>query len=258
MSMYSMAFLVDSPIQIFVILLFALLRSPGLAIPPGEKDYAIESGYTLPVDVEVVGVFPHLHYLGREVRGWAELPDGTRQELLFIRQWDFNWQGDYPYATPPVLPKGTKLKMRYTFDNSAGNARNPHQPPKLVHYGPEMADEMGDLSFQLLPRRAADLPALQADYVARYGLPDSMDCSSFVVACAPLAGSKVAFTTCPAGSRVHMVRPREMMLPPFRAVRGSSLRASAPFRSGEETRFLPSLCGAAVLCRPFVCGQTGA
>ncbi len=152
----------------------ALLRVPGLAIPAGEKEYAIESGYTLPVDVEVVGVFPHLHYLGKEVRGWAELPDGTRQELLFIRQWDFNWQGDYHYATPPVLPKGTKLKMRYTFDNSAGNPRNPHQPPKLVHYGPETADEMGDLFLQLLPRRAADLPLLQADYVARYGLRDSI------------------------------------------------------------------------------------
>ena len=152
----------------------ALLRSTELAIPPGEKDYAIESEYTLAVDVEVVGVFPHLHYLGKEVRGWAELPDGSRQELITIRQWDFNWQGDYQYATPPILPKGTKLRMRCTYDNSAGNIRNPHQPPRQVYYGPQTSDEMGDLFFQLLPRNAADLAVLRKDYFANYGLRDSI------------------------------------------------------------------------------------
>ena len=145
-----------------------------MVIPPGETDCAIESAYTLPVDVEVLGVFPHLHYLGKEVRGWAELPDGTRRELLFIRQWDFNWQGDYHYVAPPMLPKGTKLRMRFTYDNSAGNIRNPSRPPKPVFYGPETSDEMGDLFFQLLPRQAADLPALQKDYVANYGLADAI------------------------------------------------------------------------------------
>ncbi len=151
-----------------------VLRSPTMAIPPGEKDYAIESEYTLPVDVEVLGAFPHLHYLGKEVRGWAELPDGTRQELIFIPQWDFNWQGDYQYVAPPILPKGTKLRMRATYDNSAGNIRNPNQPPKVVRYGSQTSDEMGDLYFQLLPRKTAELPVLQRDYAAKYGLPDGI------------------------------------------------------------------------------------
>lgn len=151
-----------------------VLRSPALEIPPGEKDYAIESGYILPVDVEVLGVFPHLHYLGKEVGGWAELPDRTRVELIFIREWNFDWQGDYQYVTPPILPKGTKLKMRATYDNSAGNVRNPNRPPKLVRYGSQTSDEMGDLYFQLLPRQAADLPVLQQDYASKYGLPDGI------------------------------------------------------------------------------------
>ena len=151
-----------------------LVRSTTFEIPPGAADFAIESAYKLPVEVEVLGVFPHLHYLGKEVHGWAELPDGTRQELIFIKQWDFNWQGDYHYATPPLLPKGTTVKMRYTYDNSAGNIRNPNHPPKPVQYGPETGDEMGDLFLQLLPRNPADLDTLRRDYAANYGLPDSI------------------------------------------------------------------------------------
>ncbi|MHA3775403.1 tetratricopeptide repeat protein [Verrucomicrobiota bacterium sgz303538] len=151
-----------------------LLRSVDVDIPPGASDYAIESSYKLPVDVDALSILPHLHYLGKEVHGWAELPDGTQRELILIKQWDFNWQGDYRYATPVFLPKGSTLRMRFTYDNSASNARNPNQPPKRVTYGLQSSDEMGELWLQLLPRNPGDLDVLRRDFAKNKGLPDSI------------------------------------------------------------------------------------
>jgi mono/diheme cytochrome c family protein/thioredoxin-like negative regulator of GroEL len=155
----------------------ALIRVADLSIPAGATDYPAESGYTLPVDVDLIGIFPHLHYLGKEVRAWAERPDGKREELLFIRQWDFNWQGDYHYRQPLFLPQGTKIRMRYTYDNSRGNIRNPNDPPKPVLYGPATSDEMSDLFLQMLPRHATDLALLRRDYFNKYALADNIEFS---------------------------------------------------------------------------------
>jgi Flp pilus assembly protein TadD len=94
------------------------------------------------------------------MQGYATLPDGTTTWLILIKNWDFNWQGDYRYASPVFLPKGTKLSMRYTFDNSTNNIHNPNNPPKRVTYGPQTTDEMAELWFQLLPRNRADREVL--------------------------------------------------------------------------------------------------
>jgi mono/diheme cytochrome c family protein len=151
-----------------------LLRSTSIDIPPGAADYAIESSYQLPVDVNIIGIAPHLHVLGKEARGWAELPDGHRVELIFIKRWDFNWQGDYRYAQPVALPKGTILKMRFTYDNSEKNARNPNHPPRRVQYGLETSDEMGELWFWLETKSAAELATLQREHFSTYGLRDKL------------------------------------------------------------------------------------
>ena len=133
-------------------------------IPPGATNYAIEQSYQLPVDVRVVGVSPHTHYLGKELQGFAALPDGARKWLLRIKDWDFNWQGDYRYATPEFLPKDSRLQMRFSFDNSTTNVRNPNDPPKRVKYGLQTTDEMGELWFQVLPRDRNDRETLLKDF----------------------------------------------------------------------------------------------
>ena len=136
------------------------LASLTIDIPPGAKDYAVEDDYRLPVDVELREVLPHAHYLARDIRGWATLPDGSRRELLWIKDWDFNWQGEYRYAEPLLLPRGTVLSMRMTFDNSADNPQPP-PPAARVTYGPQASDEMAELWFQVLPQRREDLAALR-------------------------------------------------------------------------------------------------
>jgi Flp pilus assembly protein TadD/mono/diheme cytochrome c family protein len=139
------------------------LGRQNLDIPAGATEYVNRDGYVLPVDVEVHGVQPHAHYLAREVKGFATLPDGTRTWLIYIKDWDFDWQDFYAYAKPFVLPKGTELTMEITYDNSAGNRRNPHSPPRRVTWGQKSSNEMGDLWIQVVPRNAADLQILNND-----------------------------------------------------------------------------------------------
>jgi Flp pilus assembly protein TadD len=151
-----------------------MLRSVDIDIPPGATNYAIESSYALPVDLEVIGVLPHAHYLARKVEAWATLPDGHKQWLFRIDDWNFDWQGDYRYARPLTLPAKTEIAMRIEYDNSEGNAHNPHRPPQRVKYGLESADEMGEVHFQVLPRSEQDWQLLDADYRRVYALPDTI------------------------------------------------------------------------------------
>jgi len=143
------------------------LGSRTMDIPAGERDYVISDAYTLPVDVEVRSVFPHAHYLAKDMKAWAVLPDGSKRWLLRIRDWDFNWQDDFRYVEPIVLPRGTVLAMRYSFDNSEDNPRNPHYPPERVMFGPSTYDEMADLWVQVVPRDESQRERLQSDF-ARY------------------------------------------------------------------------------------------
>jgi Tfp pilus assembly protein PilF len=142
----------------------AMLRlgRQNIDIPAGQREYITTDSFVLPVDVEVEAVQPHAHYRAREVRGTATLPDGTARPLIYIKDWDYRWQHVYRYVTPQVFPKGTTLSMQFTFDNSAGNVRNPHQPPRHVYWGQQSTDEMGDLWIQMLTKSDRDLAILNA------------------------------------------------------------------------------------------------
>ena len=135
-----------------------------LDIPPGADAYTVEQSYVLPVAVSLLRVNPHAHYLGKDLQGYAELPGGERKWLLRIKDWDFNWQGDYQYARPIELPKGTKISMRFTYDNSTNNVRNPNQPPLRVRHGVNSTDEMAALGFQALASNLQERYILGKDY----------------------------------------------------------------------------------------------
>jgi Flp pilus assembly protein TadD len=132
------------------------LGSQGIEIPPGQERYVIRDFYELPVDVQLLAVQPHAHYRATDVHGEARLPDGTTRPVMDIHGWDFRWQHVYRFEKPISLPKGTRLSMEYTYDNSADNPRNPELPPARVFWGQRSRDEMGDLWFQLLAGTEAD------------------------------------------------------------------------------------------------------
>jgi tetratricopeptide (TPR) repeat protein len=108
------------------------------------------------------------------MKGYAELPDGRTVWLVYIKQWDFDWQDVYNYASPVFLPAGTRLVMDYTYDNSADNRQNPNDPPVRVTYGQHTSDEMAELWFQVVPRDPRDRPTLLRSLYQKV-LPDEIE-----------------------------------------------------------------------------------
>ena len=135
-------------------MLLQLERDGLLDIPAGDPHFTVADSFTLPMAVEVLGVYPHAHYLGKDLEGWATLPDGTRKWLIWIKHWNLDWQGVYRYKRPIVLPGGSVLHMRYTYDNTDNNPLNPFSPPRRVVAGNRATDEMSHLWVQVLPLQA--------------------------------------------------------------------------------------------------------
>jgi len=133
-------------------LLIQLENDRALDIPPGDRDFTISDQFRLPMDVDVLAIYPHAHYLGRLMEAYATLPGGARRWLIRIPQWDQNWQAVFYYGAPVFLPKDSVIRMQYHYDNSGANPRNPNHPPKRVRAGNESTDEMGHLWLQVLPR----------------------------------------------------------------------------------------------------------
>jgi Flp pilus assembly protein TadD/mono/diheme cytochrome c family protein len=122
-----------------------------LDIPAGDRNFVVQDELKLPVDVEVFGIYPHAHYLGKELEAWAILPGKQKKWLIRIPNWDIDRQSVYRYRTPVFLPRGTVLHMHYVYDNSADNIHNPNSPPIRVRAGNRSVDEMAHLWLQVLP-----------------------------------------------------------------------------------------------------------
>lgn len=132
-------------------MLLQLEDDSALDIPAGDGHFAVDDQIRLPIAVNLLGIYPHAHYLGKQMEAWAVEPSGVRTPLLLIRDWDIDRQSVYAYRRPLLLPAGSVVHMRYTYDNSAANPRNPSHPPVRVRAGNRSVDEMGHLWLQLLP-----------------------------------------------------------------------------------------------------------
>ena len=145
-----------------------IVATRNIDISPGESHYAVRAEITTPADAELLRITPHAHYLCKDMKINAHLPDGSVTPLIWIKDWDFNWQSAYTYKTPITLPKGTRIEMEYTYDNSESNPRNPSHPPVRVSYGEGTTDEMG-LAFLTfaLPTPADAAAFRRAAYLLR-------------------------------------------------------------------------------------------
>jgi hypothetical protein len=113
-------------------------------IPAGAARHEVRASYTLPPtwNLHAIGISPHMHLLGREMKVTATYPDGSVRPLIYIDDWDFHWQGLYRFANPVPLPGGTRIDVTAIYDNSEGNRRNPTRPPRDVGWGEGTTDEM--------------------------------------------------------------------------------------------------------------------
>ena len=139
-------------------------------IPPGEKDFLVTDEMKVTTDLNVLAVYPHAHYLGKLMEGYATLPDGTKKWLVRIPDWDLSWQGVYRLKSPLFLPAGTVVSMRFHYDNSAENPRNPSNPPREVKGGNQAIDEMSHLWLQVLPAQGGDQRAKLQESLVRQRL----------------------------------------------------------------------------------------
>ena len=112
-----------------------------LEIPPHTSDYRREMVCQFDEAVELLSLFPHMHYRGKSFRYEVEYPDGQSETLLSLPRWDFNWQHNYILAEPKRLPAGTRLRAIAHYDNSAANLANP-DPSATVRTGQQSWDEM--------------------------------------------------------------------------------------------------------------------
>ena len=145
-----------------------VLGNQKIDIPAGETHYVVKSSGILPMDVEAIAVFPHAHYLAKDMKVDAHLPDGTVVPLIWIQDWDFNWQGAYRYSSPVKLPKGTQLTMQYTYDNSAANPHNPSNPPQEVKFGEQTTNEMAFAFVSVTLDSPAQVPDFRAGTRAEF------------------------------------------------------------------------------------------
>ena len=83
-------------------------------IAPGDPHDVVKTSVTVPRDVDLFGITPHAHYLATDMKVNAYLPDGTTKPLIWIKDWYFNWQGQYRYKEPVHLPQGTRIELAYT------------------------------------------------------------------------------------------------------------------------------------------------
>jgi Flp pilus assembly protein TadD len=144
-------FFTDRPATRFPMLL-QLENDRKIDIPPGKKDFVVTDEFTMPEDAQLLCIYPHAHYLGRDLQAFVTFPGGERKSLIHIPRWNLNWQAVYRYSTPVELPAGSVISMRYSYDNSDENPLNPNDPPKRVTAGNSASDEMAHLWLQVLPR----------------------------------------------------------------------------------------------------------
>lgn len=128
-----------------------------MEIPAGDSNYRRSAAYTLPKDVTMEGIVPHMHLLGKSMRVTATQPKQHAEVLIDIPEWNYNWQDEYYYEQPIRLKAGTRIVVEAGFDNSSANPSNPSSPPKRVTWGEETTDEMLFCFFLLTADKTEDL-----------------------------------------------------------------------------------------------------
>ena len=110
-------------------------------IPPRHPNWLVGTAVTIKKDILLTSLFPHMHLRGKTAEFTAFYPDGTRERLIYVPRYDFNWQTVYTYKELKPIPAGTRIEFKFTYDNSGGNSSNPDSEIS-VDWGMQTTDEM--------------------------------------------------------------------------------------------------------------------
>jgi mono/diheme cytochrome c family protein len=121
---------------------FGVVGNTLFEIPAGETRHQVTASRKIPQGIHLVSGMPHMHYLGKEMKVWAALPDGTQRPVVWVPDYDFHWQQVYMLEQPLALPEGTSLNLVAYYDNSTDNPENPRRRPRTVYFGQKAKNEM--------------------------------------------------------------------------------------------------------------------
>ena len=185
---------VDRFVDDYVMLPFHLTTGAwSFVIYPGTVR-TFEGRMTLPEDRSIMGIFPHMHMLGKKWEVWLKRPDGTTENLIKINDWDFSWQSNYYFKKFMIAPKGSIIYAKATYDNTTNNPLNPSNPPKTVAWGENTTDEMFYLPILSVPYKAGDESVVFEDKTIT-STTETINDAKFVLAPNPVtSGSLVNIT----------------------------------------------------------------
>ncbi len=143
-------------VQDYILLPFNLVTGAFSFIIQPNTVPTFEGRLTLTEDRSIMGIFPHMHLLGKKWEVWLERPDGSKENLVRINDWDFNWQSNYYFKRYVPAPKGSVIVAKATYDNTTKNPYNPFSPPRRVSWGQNTTDEMYYLPILSVPYKAGD------------------------------------------------------------------------------------------------------
>jgi hypothetical protein len=139
-----------------ILRMFNVAENSELDIPPGQKTL-VQNSFVLPAPARIENFQPHMHMRGKSMRMEALYPDGRRELLSLVSNFQWRWHVNYIYAdqAAPLLPKGTTLVFTAEHDNSAGNPNNP-DPEQWVGWGDRTVDEMAHVWVDVTYLEQAD------------------------------------------------------------------------------------------------------
>lgn len=133
------------------------IKPPFMIFADEVKSFTLRVANNQP-DVSLLYAWPHMHQLGKSFKAYATQASGDTIPLVRIPAWDFRWQEIYRYPKPVLLPKGAVVHIEGTYDNTAANPMNPHNPPQLVLSDGNMRSdqEMMTLILMYVERKEGD------------------------------------------------------------------------------------------------------
>jgi hypothetical protein len=142
-------------------------RAKMLDIPPNSM--AMTEGFTVLKENTLIENFqPHFHLRGKAMQVEAILPNGAKEVISYVGNFNFNWMTNYIYDddAAPLLPKGTVIHVTAWYDNTKANKNNP-DPDQWVGYGDRTVDEMAHAWMNVTYLTDDEYKAMQAERKAK-------------------------------------------------------------------------------------------
>lgn len=110
-------------------------------IPANDDNWPIVGVMRVPDDITIYSLSPHMHFRGKDMQYSVKYPDGRDEVLLNVPKYNYEWQLNYEFASPPKIPAGSVITVRAHYDNSPNNPKNP-TPDQEVVWGQQSWNEM--------------------------------------------------------------------------------------------------------------------